>query len=217
MKYNTVLFDLDGTVVNSLGDLTNSVNKVCAAHSFPQRTIEEIRSFIGNGIPVLLKKSMPSYLSDKELSDIITEYRGVYSASMLDTTVPYDGVGELIDRLLENGFKIAVITNKRNSMAKAIVSHFFPQIEVIVGEMEDRGIKRKPAPDMIDYALSLLSSDRESAVYVGDSEVDILTAHNSSLKCLSVTWGYRSRGFLEKENYDFLFDSPEEIFDFLTE
>lgn len=192
MKYQTVLFDLDGTLLNTLDDLADAVNYALCAYSLPQRTLEQTRLAVGSGVRNLMIRSVPSGLDHPEFENILSTFRAYYAEHNLVKTAPYDGILPLLKRLKEKGVKIGVVSNKYDAAVKQICAHFFPDlVDVALGEAEDRGIRKKPAPDAVYRAMQLLCADPDSTVYIGDSEVDVETAKNACLPCICVDWGFR--------------------------
>lgn len=215
IKYNTFLFDMDGTLLNTLEDLTDSVNYALETCGYPKRTMDEVRSFLGNGVKVLISKSVPANTSDTDMMHCLAIYQKHYSENMESKTRPYDGINELLQVLKEKGIKLAIVSNKFDSAVKALCREYFQgYIDIAIGESEN--VARKPAPDGVFTALNQLSSKKEEALYVGDSEVDVKTAHNAGLKCVGVTWGFRDREILKAEGADFIIDNPLELLDFIS-
>ncbi|WP_434510701.1 HAD family hydrolase [Desulfitobacterium sp. AusDCA] len=209
-KYDTVIFDLDGTLLNSLEDLTDSVNYVLALHDFPRRNITEIRNFVGNGVGRLLELSIPDGLNNMYYEQCISEFRTHYSKNMGNKTRPYDGMMELFRQLSNEKFKMAIVSNKFDTAVKELARDYFRgYIKVAIGE--SKNVARKPAPDSVIKALEQLGSVADKAVYVGDSEVDVKTAKNAGLTCIGVTWGFRDREVLEREGADYIINKPEEL------
>ncbi len=193
--YNIYIFDLDGTLLDTLQDLGNSVNYALRQYSMPTHSIEAIRGFVGNGVRLLMERAIQDGADNPQFEDVFATFRQHYMQHSLDTTRPYDGIPELIHELKVRGCQMAVVSNKMMAATQELVRHFFPDIKVAIGEHEAAGIKKKPAPDTVYEALRQLEF-HDSAVYVGDSDVDIETAHNSGLPCISVLWGFRDRDFL---------------------
>lgn len=193
---DTVLFDLDGTLVNSLADLADSVNYTMESMGYPKRTIEEVRKFVGNGAEMLIKRALPAD-KQSDFEKAMPVYRKHYNANVCNKTKPYDGIYELIYELKEKGYKTGIVTNKPQYAAELIGKKLFDgNIKAIVGsDLTKR--KNKPYSDGVDYCLELLDSKRENTVYVGDSEVDIATAKNAGLYCVGVSWGFRDKKALE--------------------
>ena len=215
MSINTVVFDMDGTVLNTLYDLTASVNHVLTQFGMPLRRQDEYRMFFGNGIRFAIKCAAPEGTSDETLDRMLPLFREHYDAHCLDNTKPYDGIPELMRRLKDDGYKIAIVSNKIDSAVKELHERFFSDcVDVAIGEQE--GIRRKPAPDMVMEALRLLDSKQEEAIYIGDSEVDIQTADNSGLDCISVLWGFRDRELLIKNGAKVFAETPMDVYDIVA-
>lgn len=209
---DTVIFDLDGTLLNTLEDLTDSVNHAMEAFGYPVHTIEEIRSFVGNGAPKLIERSIPQGTENPSYDAALAAFKEHYAAHCEDKTNPYEGIMELLMQLRDKGYRMAVVSNKFDGAVKRLCKKYFGDyIEVAIGESAD--VKRKPAPDTVYRALRELSSDASRAVYVGDSEVDIQTAKNASLRCISVTWGFRTEGQLRDAGADenFMIGTPQAL------
>ena len=196
--YRTYIFDLDGTLLDTLQDLANSVNYALRQHGMPTHSVDAVRSFVGNGVRLLMERAVPDGARNPQFEDTFATFRQHYMQHSLDTTRPYVDIPELIHELKTRGCHLAVVSNKMMAATQELVRHFFPEIEVAIGEHEAAGIHKKPAPDTVYEALRQLGTTPlgEGAVYVGDSDVDIETARNSGLPCISVLWGFRSRDFL---------------------
>ena len=196
--YKTFIFDLDGTLLDTLQDLADSVNYALRQHGMPEHSIDDIRRFVGNGVRLLMERAVPDGAENPLFEVTFATFRQHYMQHSLDTTRPYDGIPELIHELKTRGCKMAVVSNKMMAATQELVRHFFPDIEVAIGEHEAAGIKKKPAPDTVFEALRQLgvSLQPSSVTYVGDSDVDLATARNSGLPCISVLWGFRDRDFL---------------------
>lgn len=209
-KYDTVIFDLDGTLLNTLEDLTDSVNYALALYDFPCRSIAEIRSFVGNGVGRLMELSIPDGLNNPHFEKCLSDFRTHYSKNMWNKTGAYGGIMELLRQLSNEEFKMAVVSNKFDTAVKELIQDYFGEyIKVAIGE--SKNVSRKPAPDTVLKALEQLGSVPEKAVYVGDSEVDVKTAKNAGLVCVGVTWGFRDREILEREGADYIINKPDEL------
>ena len=196
MSYDTYIFDLDGTLLDTLRDLADSVNYALRQHHMPEHSVDNIRRFVGNGVRLLMERAVPDGADNPLFDAAFDTFRQYYMHHSLDTTRPYDGIPELIRELHARGCQMAVVSNKMMAATQELVRHFFPEIEVAIGEHESAGIRKKPAPDTVFEALRQLGVSKDGAVYVGDSDVDIQTARNSGLPCISVLWGFRDREFL---------------------
>lgn len=212
MKYSTYIFDLDGTLLDTLLDLANAVNFAMRAKGYPERTTEEVRSFIGNGIKVLIKRSVPENTSEKDYAEALEIFTKYYLEHIADNTKPYDGITEVVETLRSNGCKVAVVSNKAHVAAQAVVKDFFGDIfDVVVGKMDE--FPSKPEPDSLFYAIKTLGVKPEDCVYIGDSDVDVLTAHNAGLPCIGVTWGNRDEDVLIASGAEYIARTPKEILD----
>lgn len=198
-KYKAVLFDLDGTLLDTLDDLTDSVNVILEKYGFPRQEREEVRRYLGNGSERLMRAVLPKNINEADFAKYLEEYKAYYEAHKEEKTGPYPGISELLWELHRRGLKIGVVSNKFDLAVKGLCEKYFsPCIDGAVGEMESAGIHRKPAPDMVLAAAEWLGVAIEDCLYVGDSEVDILTAENAGTDCVSVCWGFRDEGELRK-------------------
>ena len=196
-SFDTYIFDLDGTLLDTLGDLAASVNHALRTHGLPEHSIDDVRRFVGNGVRKLMERAVPDGAANPLFDETFATFRQYYMAHSLDTTRPYEGIPETLEALKARGCHLAVVSNKMMAATQELCYHFFPStIEVAIGEDEAAGIRRKPAPDTVFAALKALGVGKEDAVYVGDSDVDIQTARNAGLPCISVLWGFRDRDFL---------------------
>lgn len=195
--YKTYIFDLDGTLLDTLSDLAAAVNFALRTHGMPEHSIDDVRRFVGNGVRKLMERAIPDGAANPQFDETFATFRQYYMAHSLDTTRPYEGIPEALAALKARGCRLAVVSNKMMAATQELCLHFFPDtIEVAIGENEAEGIRKKPAPDTVFAALKALGVGKEGAVYVGDSDVDIETARNSGLPCISVLWGFRDRDFL---------------------
>ncbi len=214
--YDTVIFDLDGTLMDTLEDLANAVNEILKRHGYPVKTITEVRRIVGNGLRQTLTLCLPEGTEQQEVERLLPEFAAYYQAHCQIKTKPYDGIMDTLRELCERGYKMAIVSNKRDEAVKTLNEEYFQAyVKVAIGENEDMGIKKKPAPDTVFQALRELGSVRERAVYVGDSEVDRMTAENAGLPCVSVDWGFRDREELEKLKPAYLISRPEELLEIL--
>ena len=212
MMAHTYIFDLDGTLLDTLNDLAASVNYALRTHHMPEHSIDDVRHFVGNGVRMLMVRAVPDGEQNAQFEATFRTFREHYMAHSLDTTHPYQGIPELLAELKAQGKRLAVVSNKFYAATQELCHHFFPDtIEVAIGEHEAEGIRKKPAPDTVMEALRQLGVSKEGAVYVGDSEVDIATAHNSGLPCISVLWGFRSRRFLTEKGAKTFAVAPSDI------
>ncbi len=212
MKFDAIVFDLDGTLIDTLEDLKDSVNFALNKFGFPERNLDEIRSFVGNGVKRLVYLSVPDGTDEETSAKCLEIFKEHYKGNSRNKTAPYEGIPEMLKKVQAAGFKTAVVTNKIQDAAIEIIRCFFgDKIDVIIGQVD--GVAQKPEPDGVWLALEKLGVDRTKAVYIGDSEVDCMTAHNAGLPCIGVTWGFRSREVLEENKAEFIVDSPEKILD----
>ena len=209
ITYNTYIFDLDGTLLDTLTDLAASTNYALRTHGMPEHTIDEVRRFVGNGVRKLMERAVPDGTDNPLFDEAFATFRQYYMEHSLDTTRPYEGVPDMLAALKAKGCHLAVVSNKMMAATQELCRHFFPEtIEVAIGENEAEGIRKKPAPDTVIAALRQLGVGEEGAVYVGDSDVDIDTARNSNLPCISVLWGFRDRDFLLQHGASTLISAP---------
>ena len=194
-QYDTYIFDLDGTLLYTLDDLTASVNHAMRAEGFKEHTVEEVRMMVGNGVRKLIERAVPDGKENPRYEGTYQEFIDHYMKHSMDTTRPYPGIMETLAELKRRGKRMAVVSNKFYAATQNLCSHFFgPLVEVAIGERD--GIRKKPAPDTVIEALKQLGVGRVGAVYIGDSDVDVATARNSGLPCISVLWGFRDKDFL---------------------
>ncbi len=209
-KYDTYIFDLDGTLLDTLGDLAASCNFALRSHSLPEHSVDDVRRFVGNGVRKLMERAIPQGEANPAFAETYAEFRRHYMEHNLDTTRPYPGVMPMLKSLKDEGKNIAVVSNKFYAATRELCRHFFGDyVEVAIGERD--GIRKKPAPDTVVEALRELGVQSEGAVYVGDSDVDVQTAANSGMPCVSVLWGFRDRDFLIAHGAVTLISSPEDL------
>ena len=218
MMYKVYIFDLDGTLLDTLADLAASTNYALRKHGMPEHSIDDVRRFVGNGVRKLMERAVPDGADNPMFDEAFATFRQHYMEHSLDTTRPYDGIPETLAALKARGCRLAVVSNKMMAATQELCRHFFPDtIEVAIGEDEAHGIRKKPAPDTVFEALKTLgvsrvgASDGLSAVYVGDSDVDIQTAANAGLHCISVLWGFRDRDFLIQHGAETFISAPSEL------
>ena len=197
MRYSTILFDLDGTLLDTLDDLTDAVNFALKGQGLPLCTREEVRGYIGNGIVMLLSRAAKDRAREADAQKMLCDFKEYYAAHCQDKTRPYDGVMDLLQSLKADGRKIGVVSNKVDFATKGLCEAYFGDyIDVAIGENEEGGVRKKPAPDSVFEAMRILAVEPADTVYIGDSEVDIQTAKNAGLTCISVLWGFKDREFL---------------------
>ena len=211
-RFNTVLFDMDGTLLDSLQDLRASVNFALCRQGKPERSLEEIRSFVGNGARMLMTRAFPGGAEAPGFDTAMKDFHEHYAVHCHDLTRPYEHIPELIHALRARGCKLAVVSNKPDTEVKTLAREYFGDMfQAAIGERQ--GVRRKPAPDPIFQALKDLESDRASALYVGDSDVDLDTARNAGIPCGSVSWGFRSPEQLRQAGAVVLIDDPFQLLD----
>ena len=225
MSIKAVVFDLDGTLLDTLQDLADAVNFALNKNGFPTRPITDVRRFVGNGIANLMVRAMPGGDVPDTLGDIegesdrmsmharlMADFREYYTLHCEDNTKPYEGIMPMLERLKTAGIKTAVVSNKADFAVKKLIPAYFGDlVDVAAGEDEAHGIGKKPAPDMVLSVLKQLGVTPEQAIYVGDSDVDIDTAANAGMPCISVLWGFRSREFLILHGAGQMIRRPEEL------
>ncbi len=215
MIYTTVIFDMDGTILYTLDDLTDAVNYAMNKTGFALKTVEEIKGFVGNGIKKLVERCMPENYSEEDFLKAYEYFSEYYKDHCYDKTKPYEGINELIGELKRLGIKTAVVSNKDDYGVKALCDVFFKGLFDVQKGVRDN-LAKKPAPDLCEEALKELGEKRENAVYVGDSDVDFLTAKNSSLNFIGVSWGFKGKEFLRKLGAENIADTPKEVLGFIT-
>lgn len=209
--YNTIIFDLDGTLLNTLDDLADGVNIALSHHGFPTRSLDEVRMAVGNGVARLMEEMVPDGKKNPQFDECLATFRTEYGKISKNKTAPYVGIPALLTQLTEAGLHVAVVSNKFHDAVVELVRYYFPEIPTAVGEREAEGIRKKPAPDTVFTVMQKLSVQPENSVYIGDSDVDIATAQNAGIDCISVTWGFRDRDFLLAHGATVLVDTPEEL------
>ena len=210
MEYKTYIFDLDGTLLDTLHDLWVSCNYALRENGMPERSLDEVRRFVGNGVKKLMERAIPLGLDNSKFDVTYETFRKHYLVHSLDTTKPYSGIPELLANLKKHGKHMAVVSNKFYAATQELCRHFFGDyIDVAIGEREN--IRKKPAPDTVNEAIRQLGVGRENAVYIGDSDVDVMTARNSNMPCISVLWGFRDRDFLMQHGATTFVAAPKEL------
>ena len=209
-----IIFDLDGTLLNTLNDLADSVNHVLRSNNMKERTVDEVRRFVGNGIPTLMKRAAEDGTDEKTLKKITDEMLLYYKDHARNKTAPYEGIPELIRELNAMGIKTAVVTNKAENAAKILCDSMFGNVFTAV--IGDNGVSPlKPAPDNVLRAIDKMQLKKENILYVGDSDVDMETAKNAELISVGVLWGFRDREILEKAGADHIIEKPLELLNLL--
>lgn len=216
MRWDAVLFDMDGTVSDTLGNITQAVNYVLDRFGMPGHPAEELKPLLGWGARALLSRAVPEGTTQEELDRVVECYLPYYAAHAGEDSPPYEGVIPLLRRLKEQGVLLAIISNKPDTAVQPVVSaHFAGLVDLAVGEKP--GIRRKPNPDMLENAARELGVRLDRCVYVGDTEVDIETARNTGIPCIAVTWGFRSRERLVQAGAEVIVDTPWELGDRLLQ
>lgn len=209
-----IIFDLDGTLLNTLEDLKNSVNVTLRAFNFPERTLEEVRQFVGNGVARLMELAVPYPLNQEKSKEILDYFKTEYAKNCNNHTAPYEGIIELLHELTSRGYLLSIVSNKFDAAVKELNQLYFSTyIKIAIGQRE--GVRKKPYPDTVNLALEELGCHPEECLYVGDSEVDIETAKNAGLRMLSVDWGFRTRDELLQHGASRMISHPKEMLSFL--
>lgn len=212
MRYAAVLFDMDGTVLDTLRDLNAAANRALAAFGFPPHSVEQTKQRVGNGSRRLIELSVPEGTDAAKIDEILAWYLPYYNAHANDTTAPYRGIPELMRALRAARCPLAIVSNKPDRTVKELAAIHFPgMLDCAVGEDEAHGVRRKPAPDTLLAAAKTLGVMPERCLYVGDSEVDVVTAARVEMDCAAVLWGFRSRAELEAAGARMFFETPEEL------
>ncbi len=208
--YKLIAFDLDGTILNTLDDLCDSVNYVLEEFHFPKRTIEEVRRFVGNGVLKLIERAVPANTSEDIISQVFNRFSEYYLTHSAIKTKPYDGITQLLEELRKRGYKIAVVSNKIHPAVVSLSEKYFPG--VIDFSLGDDPIRpKKPNPDMLNYTMEVLKVTKEETLYVGDSEVDVETAVNTGVNYISVDWGFKTKEFLIEHGSKNIVSSMDEL------
>lgn len=211
---NAVIFDLDGTLLNTLEDLRDSCNHALEKFGFPARTTDEVRQFVGNGISKLMERAIPNGKENPQFEKCLLELKNDYAKNYHNKTKAYSGVIDAIKKLKDFNLKIGIVSNKPDAQVKELAELYFSDCitkECAVGER--LGIQKKPSPDSLNEVMRLLKVQKENVIYVGDSDVDIETAKNAKTRCISVSWGFRSKEFLMQHNASLIVNNTEELLD----
>lgn len=209
-RITTIIWDLDGTLLNTLEDLTDSVNYMLSIHNYPQRSIEEIRSFVGNGLAKLTERALPDTVTPEEYNTCLSEFKAYYKMHMQDKTGPYEGILDVLKTLQTKGYHMAVVSNKADAAVKELIPIYFGDLlPVAIGDMEGR--EKKPAPDSVYEAMKQLGVTKEECIYIGDSDVDVNTAKNSGIPGIAVLWGFRTKEQLEAVGATTFAETPEDL------
>lgn len=212
-KINTVIFDLDGTLLDTLEDLKKATNYALKFCNMPERTLDEVRRFVGNGVRNLMIRAVPDGESNSEFERAFAIFKEYYGQHCNDATKAYDGIPQLLQELKDRGYALAIVSNKIDSAVQDLNHKYFPQVDVAIGDREN--LRRKPEPDSVNLALDVLNKTKQEAIYVGDSDVDLQTAQNAGLPCISVLWGFRDKEFLIEHGATVFVKKPMEIIDVL--
>lgn len=211
---DTIIFDLDGTLLNTLEDLADSVNYALREYGLPERTLQEVKKFVGNGVELLMERAVAGGLSKEDQQECLIVFKQHYSENMNHKTRPYTGILDLIRELREKRYHIAIVSNKFDSAVKELnIEYFEGLFPVAIGASDT--IAKKPAPDSVMEALRQLGVSKEQALYVGDSDVDVMTARNSGLSCVGVTWGFRDEELLSSMGASYIIHEPCQLLDIL--
>lgn len=214
MKYKLLIFDMDGTILDTLQDLYNCLNFALAKNGYPERTFSEVRSFVGNGLEKLTERGLPEGTPESKTKAVLADLKDYYKEHCKDETKPYDGILELLKTVKEKGYQTAVVSNKADFAVQELVRQYFPNMfDMALGERE--GQRKKPEQDMVYNVLAALGVSKEDAVYIGDSEVDIATAQNAGVESIIVEWGFRERSFLERMGAKRIVQKPFDILELI--
>lgn len=216
MNKKAVIFDLDGTLLNTLQDLTDSTNFALAQFDYPPKTIEQIRQYVGNGVSKLIERAVPNGLDNPYFEKCLNLFKAHYKENMFNKTEPYDSIISMLEEIKSHKIKTAVVSNKFDTAVKGLCEKYFDDlIDFCAGENELQGIRKKPAPDTVLKVLNEFGIKSDDAIYIGDSEVDIQTAKNAKIECISVLWGFKDKEFLLDNGAKILISEPNEIFKYL--
>lgn len=211
----TLIFDMDGTILDTIEDITNAVNYILVKYGMPKRSVDEVKFFVGNGLYKTLERSAPSGTSEELLKSIYEEMVSYYKEHSNINTKPYDGIIDAIKTLKALGYKTAVVSNKRHEAVVELCHEFYEGLfDEALGDTEN--IAKKPAPDMVNIVLDKLGANKNEAVFIGDSDVDIMTAKNSGLVGIFVSWGFRTKEFLIEHGAECIVDTPKELVEKIT-
>ncbi len=213
MNYKAAIFDLDGTLLDTLDDLWDAVNYTMDTYHFPRRTRTDVRAFVGNGVDRLIELCSPDGRANPRFADAVATYREHYAKISENKTCAYPGVMDLIRRLREDGIAVAVVSNKMHAATVTLCAKYFPEIPLVCGEREADGIRRKPYPDTVLWVVGKLGLKTDECVYIGDSEVDIATAKNAGMDCISVLWGFRDEDMLRETGGTVFAATAEELYE----
>lgn len=208
--FSHIIFDLDGTLLNTIDDLADAGNHVCAAHGWPTHTVDQFKYMVGNGIPSLVSRFTPDGLEEEELAQALAEFSAYYGEHKEDKTAPYPGVPGLLDSLKGAGMRLAVLSNKAHALAGPVVEHYFPGVfEYVQGALP--GAPLKPDPTLLHALMESIGARPGTTLFAGDSDVDVLTGKNGALTVCGVLWGFRDRAELERAGADHIIERPEQM------
>lgn len=214
MKYKLAIFDMDGTILNTLEDLADSMNYALVQHDMPQRTIDEVRRFVGNGIRKLVERAVPTGTEAAQVDEVFETFTAYYKEHCAIKTRPYEGIPEVLKQLRAMGVKTAVVSNKADFAVQSLCEDYFPGLfDFAVGDKE--GQRRKPAPDSVNAVLDKFGMDKSQAVYIGDSDVDYETSQNADMDVIMVGWGFRDEEFILSKGAEFVIHTPDEIVEYI--
>ena len=213
-RYKAVIFDLDGTLLDTLTDLAEGTNYALRVNGFPERTTDEIRRFVGNGARKLVERSVPDSQAEAALEQVRQDFDVYYKVHCKDHTGPYPGIIEMLEELARRGYALGVVSNKPDFAVQELIPEYFPGLFASVSG-ERTGVAKKPAPDLIWEAMKELQATNSDAIYVGDSEVDLEAAANAGIPCISVAWGFKGREFLEEHKAEVIIEKPLEILNYI--
>lgn len=214
MKYKTIIFDLDGTLLNTLADLAAATNHALAEHKLPQRTTDEVRRFVGNGIRKLIERAVPADTPAELQEAVFASFNKYYKQHCADSTRPYEGVPQLLQQLRTAGCRTAIVSNKADYGVQALAKQYFDgQLDAACGERA--GIAKKPAPDMLLAIMQQLKAEPARTIYIGDSDTDLDTARNAGVACIGACWGFRGRAFLEAHGAKLLAENVSDIWELI--
>ena len=217
-KYKLAIFDLDGTILNTIDDLADAVNVALSKNGMPTRTVAEVTSFVGNGIKRLIERAVPDGTEGEAIARVHADFTAHYTLHCADKTAPYAGVPELLQQLRASGVRTAVLSNKAHYAVRSLCATYFPTcFDAVAGEREAQGIPKKPAPDAVLAIMRELGVTAEQTVYIGDSDVDIETARNAGIPAILVSFGFRSAAFLRAHGAETVVDTPQEIADLILQ
>lgn len=210
MKYELAVFDMDGTILDTLEDLKNSLNFALKENGFPERTTDEVRRFVGNGVRKLIDRAAPENINKETKDKIFDTFNGHYKVHCTDNTRPYEGIKEVVKTLRGKGLKTAVVSNKEHYGVILLCEKYFPGLFDMAAGSTD-AVRKKPAPDTVLSVMEKLGVPPEKTVYIGDSDVDIETAKNAGTDCISVSWGFRTEEFLKEHGATVITDEPGKL------